>query len=88
MPDLTPKQPLPIALVRRFRGEKYFDVDGATCQVVWPGKQDACGGNLMVEDHGGRGEFRYELFCEECMTCDPNGWATRAQVIEAARKFK
>jgi hypothetical protein len=88
--DLTPERPLPFALVRRQPGGAYLDVIGAVCQVQRPWESRPCGGALRVEDHRDNAsrEFRYELFCDKCKTCDPDGWRTQAQVLEAARKFK
>ncbi len=39
------------------------------------GSQDKCGGKLMVKDWHPQGlrAGRYELYCEKCHTCDPNG---------------
>ena len=53
-------------------------------------KGGICGGRLRVEDwrpKGGRGQWRYELFCERCGDCDPNGYATQAEVMTDGLEF-
>lgn len=46
------------------------------------GPPHACGGALMVQDWGrGTHSGRYELFCEKCKACDPNGYHTQAGVL-------
>jgi hypothetical protein len=49
-----------------------------------------CGfGHVVVIDHhypmlGRTGRsWRYEVTCDECMTCDPNGYQTQADVLAA-----
>ena len=78
-----------VSLVRRFNHGRYFDVVGAVCQLQRQWESEPCGGSLRVEDwrdEVGR-ESRYELFCDKCQTCDPDGWRTQAQVIDAAKRF-
>ena len=84
----TPAQPA-VSLVRRFKNGQYMDVVGARCQLQQPWESAPCGGVLLVKDwrdEAGR-DWRYELFCDTCKTCDTDGWRTQAQVIDAAKRF-
>ncbi len=42
-------------------------IEGATCK---------CGGILIIDRCGSRGEFLYETYCKSCRACDCNGWPT------------
>ena len=49
-----------------------------------------CRGKLLVEDYhpkGVRGEMRYEIYCDECKSCDPNGWARQTEIIPGALSY-
>jgi hypothetical protein len=45
----------------------------------------ACPGRLRVQDWHTRGWLRYEVWCPVCLRCDPNGYATQAEVVAAVR---
>lgn len=65
--------------VRIVRVSSFFlEIAGAVC---------CCGGILSVRDWHTRNEWRYELYCEDCGTCDPGGYETLGEVAEAARNF-
>ena len=51
-------------------------------QETW--EQKPCGGKLYVIDHRTHDEWRYEVTCEKCLTCDPNGYPRQDQLIDAA----
>jgi hypothetical protein len=54
-----------------------------------PWEKELCRGNLFVRDwhpRGVRGQFRYEIQCEKCRACDPNGWARQDEILPAARE--
>lgn len=79
------------ARVRRVSAH-YLRIYGLLCGHRWPwdyaGK--TCGGELWIEDwhpKGVRGEFRYEVHCRRCQTCDPNGHARQDQLIPSALDF-
>ena len=78
-----------VSLVRKFRHGRYLDVVGAVCQLQRPWESQPCGGQLKVEDWQDETapEWRYELFCDKCGTCDTDGHRTQKQVIEAAARF-
>jgi hypothetical protein len=65
--------------------DDYLEVTGATCGLTVGGIR--CGGELKIQDFGGRDEWRYELFCERCKTCDPNGYQTLAEVRQAVSEY-
>lgn len=46
-----------------------------------------CGGKLHIEDHGGRGQFRYEVFCSVCKDSDPTGYRTLVEAREKGAKY-
>ena len=77
-------------LIRESPG--YLDPQ-ATCGLeVWgeDGKSAICGGRLRVQDwhpDGIRGTWRYEVFCTSCKRCDPNGYATQAEVMTVGMEF-
>ena len=65
----------------------YLEVVGLKCGIRKPWMKEPCGGKLRVEDFrpkGVRGELRYELHCDKCKECDPNGWARQDKLIPAA----
>lgn len=66
---------------------KYLRVSGAFCMLQQPWESEPCGGSLAVEDSGRSGPWRYELFCQKCKTCDPNGHGTRVEVMRAAKTY-
>lgn len=37
-----------------------------------------CGGRVLIE-RVGTGDWRWESYCEKCLTCDCNGWPTLAK---------
>jgi hypothetical protein len=46
-----------------------------------------CGGQIAVKDWKTRGEWRYEAFCRECGSCDPNGYGSMKATLEGAAKY-
>lgn len=71
-------------LVRR--NLHYLEIVGVRCGLKGYGESLPCGGQLLVEDwhpKGVRGEWRYEIFCDRCHTCDQNGWPRQDQLLEA-----
>ena len=78
-----------VSLVREYKHGRYLDVVGAVCQLQREWESEPCGGALRVEDWRDEveREWRYELFCVKCKTCDSDGRRTQAQVIEAAKRF-
>jgi hypothetical protein len=75
--------PMTIAIKRI--SDDYLSVTGATCGLTVGGIR--CGGELKIQDFGIRDEFRYELFCEKCKTCDPNGYQTLVEVRQAVGEY-
>lgn len=86
---MSTEKTTPIILARKFRHGRYLDVFGAVCQLQRPWESKPCGGNLRVKDWRDEvnRDIRYELFCERCKTCDPDGWRLQSQVIDAAARF-
>lgn len=42
----------------------------------------ACGANLRVIDHAPRKDgLRYEVTCDACLSCDPNGYGSQREVV-------
>lgn len=78
-----------VRLVRQSPRGRYMEVVGAVCQFQRQWETEPCGGSLRVEDWRDEVErdSRYELFCDKCKACDPAGWRTQSQVIEAAKHF-
>lgn len=47
-----------------------------------------CGGRISLRDYGPDSrEFRWESSCDDCATCDANGWSSRAKAIESAKTY-
>ena len=53
-----------------------------------------CGGPLQVRDWRGpcvtakaAREWRYEVFCQRCQRCDPNGYRTQEQVLSHGPRY-
>lgn len=44
-------------------------------------------GRLLVQDWNSYDRWRYEVYCECCSTCDPNGWSRQDQLIASARDY-
>lgn len=66
-----------------------LEIIGRRCGIQRPWEKEPCGGKLRVEDFhpkGVRGWRRYEIYCEKCHTCDPNGWARQDEILHAARE--
>jgi hypothetical protein len=57
--------------------ETRWRMDGVNC---------GCGGTLYI-DRNGSGEWRYETFCQQCLTCDVNGWRTLRQCLEESPEY-
>jgi hypothetical protein len=78
-----------VSLVREYKHGRFLEVVGAVCQLQRKWESEPCGGSLRVEDWRDEvaREWRYELFCDKCKTCDSDGWRTQAQVIDAAKRF-
>jgi hypothetical protein len=51
-------------------------------------KHRGCGGTLRVDRCGRRGEFLWETYCMECLTCDANGYATLRESVDVVTKNK
>lgn len=69
---------------------RFLRIEGLTCGLQEPWESNPCGGELLVTDclpDGLRGEWRYDLFCNRCKRCDPNGWGRQAELIPAARQY-
>ena len=67
----------------------HLEVVGLRCGIQRPWEKEPCGGKLFVRDwhpRGFRGQWRYEIQCEKCHTCDPNGWARQDEILPAARE--
>ena len=49
-----------------------------------------CGRFGMVAEHDERrrDQWAWELYCSECLDCDPNGYATLRECAEVALKGK
>ena len=67
----------------------YLEIVGLRCGIQRPWQKQPCGGSLAVKDwdrQAVNGEMRYEIYCEKCHTCDPNGWTRQDEILSAARK--
>ena len=86
VPDATTK---PLALERLVRlSPSRLEIRGRVCGLQKPWENEPCGGRLLVKDwhpRGVRGWTRYEIYCEKCQTCDPNGWARQDEILAGAR---
>jgi hypothetical protein len=51
------------------------------------GPAHPCGGELMVQDWKICASGRYELFCQKCKACDPNGYDTQAEVVTKGYEY-
>lgn len=48
----------------------------------------ACGGELRAESGlSEEVDIRWELYCDKCKTCDPNGYVTLRECVEAAKRW-
>ena len=56
-------------------------------RVIKTGLICRCGGEIVLRDYGGSGEWRYETSCEKCWECDPNGWGSQRRAIEEAKHY-
>lgn len=66
-----------------------LEIRGLACGIQKPWEREPCGGRLLVEDwhpKGSRGWLRYEIYCEKCHTCDPDGWAGQDEILKGARE--
>ena len=70
-----------------------LEIVGLRCGIkrnFWSENTWECRGKLLVEDwhpKGVRGDSRYEIYCDECKSCDPNGWARQAEIIPGALSY-
>lgn len=64
-----------------------LEVFGLKCGNYYGPEQQKCNGTIMVKDNRKRNQWRYELYCDTCHTCEPNGWAKQSQLINAARDY-
>lgn len=67
----------------------HLEIIGLRCGIQRPWEKEPCGGKLRVEDFhpkGVRGWTRYEIYCDKCHTCDPNGWARQDEILPAAQE--
>lgn len=62
--------------------ERYREVVGHAC---------SCGGRLLIQDSrpvkGVNREWSYEVFCEKCYDCDPNGYSSVRKCLDAVPEF-
>lgn len=68
----------------------YLKIEGLRCGIQKPWEKQPCGGELLVEDwhpKGVRGQWRYEIFCAKCKTCDCDGWARQDELLPNAREY-
>lgn len=82
----TPIELACIRLVRLGRGASYLRFE--------PPVRCKCGGELQVRDYRSAQsrsyssrDMRYEAFCTNCNTCDPNGYGSQSAVIEHAPNY-
>lgn len=71
-------------------GKHCLRIEGLRCGLQKPLQSEPCGGELLVQDwhpRGVRGEFRYEIFCDTCKECDPNGWPRQDQLVMEAKRY-
>jgi len=62
----------------------------ATCGLKTYPNGVVCGGVLLVKDwhsYGIREEFRYEIYCQECGECCPNGYGRQDDVMAEGLKY-
>lgn len=61
--------------------EHYREIIGVAC---------SCGGRLLIQDRRGNvndRDFSYEVFCEKCSVCDPNGHSSVRKCLEESPRF-
>ena len=66
-------------LTRRKFYAGMYEIVGRACQ---------CGGTLLANRTSSTGMLRWEMYCEECLAADNNGYSTLAECVEAAAKWK
>ncbi len=50
-----------------------------------------CGGTLRLDHHNKEPkparEFRWEVYCDKCLECDPNGYSSREKAIDGGLEY-
>jgi hypothetical protein len=66
------------------RKNAHYLETGLACGLAAGGK--VCGGELLVRDLNPLSSttLRYELYCDKCLTCDPDGLACREDLLPTA----